>query len=119
MRLRTAKGDEKIIAIDTLPFTIGREPAGPGLPLDEGLDLVSRQHLRLVRAHGAVGFLVDNPGAEKNGTYRQGTPEGSHFVSRFSDAEVDDASGWLTLGARGLGEGSVQLRLEVANGSRA
>lgn len=118
LRLRTAQGDEQVIAIDALPFTIGREPKGPGLPLDDELDLVSRQHLRLVRAHGAVGFLVDNPGCEKNGTYRQGTAEGSHFVWRFAEGQGDDPAGWLTLGARGLGEGSVQLRLEVVNGSR-
>ncbi len=115
LRLRTAQGEERVIAIDALPFTIGREPTGPGLPLDDTLDLVSRQHLRLVKSQGHAGFLVDNPGCERNGTYRQGTAEGSRFVWDF--AQDDEPGGWLTLGARGLNAGSVQLRLELANGS--
>lgn len=117
LRIRDASGREQVVTIDTLPFIIGREPRGPGYAADGTLDLVSRQHLCLLRRHGSRGFQVDNPGAGSNGTYRQGNLEGEHFLWDFAEGDAASPAHWITLGSRSLVPGSLQVRLEAV-GSR-
>jgi hypothetical protein len=118
LQVRNAQGHTNTVAVTKLPFSIGREFAGDGFPIDESHIKVARTHLRLLEQRGA-GFGVTNESLQRPGqsnlTYGEKGAVGRQFV--WLPQSENSKTGWCVLGANRLDSESVEVRLLAANGS--
>ena len=117
LQVRTANKQIDTVAINALPFSIGREFDGNGFPVDPSCIKVARNHLRLLEQRGNA-FGVHNDSLQRPGqsNLTVGVKGAENLKFVWVPHPRNSNSGWRVLGANRLDVESVEVRLINAEG---
>lgn len=112
LALKYSNGDVQTVPINTLPFTIGRDPelkVGEGAAVRAACEKVSGRHIR-IEDTGSDGFHVRNLALNRNGSFLDSIIPTDGFFWSFSKP-TEPAGGWLKLGGDTLDDETVWGRV--------
>ncbi len=115
LALKYSNGDVQTVPINTLPFTIGRDPelkVGEGAAVRATCEKVSGRHVR-IEDTGSDGFHARNLALNRNGSFLASIIPTDGFFWSFSKP-TDLAGGWLKLGGDTLDDETVWGRVYPA-----